>query len=698
MRCDNRISGIDIVGDIPWGTHFSLFYQTKKDLIDILIPYFKAGLENNELCFWITPELLDVDEAITALKMTFPDLDIYLEKRQIEIIPYTYGYANENPSDTQMTLNHFIEKTNQALASGYDGLRYSGNIFWSGKMDWQDLICYEESLDKVIGNYHVLVLCAYFYYICEVASIAETAYNHKFILAKKDGSWEKIENSGRKRAEEAETKLENLVKKRTEELENAYKSLKEREESLSEAQKMAHIGDWIWDIKTDKAYWSEELYRIFKLSPQEAAPTYNEYLNYVHPGDLDYLADAFKKAAMDGNTYSIDHRIVLANGEVRIVHIQSEIIFDEKNIPARIKGIVQDITERKKAEEKIKALADIVESSGDAIYTTSLEGIITNWNKAAEQIYGYSEKEVLGKNVSILEPANLKGEIKQLSGQIKQGEKIQQYETLRLKKDGSLINVSITLSPVFDSSGKLMAISGIVRDITRRIKAEEALTKAEEARIKEIHHRIKNNLQVISSLLSLQAEKFNDEEVLEAFKESQNRVGSMALIHEELYKGDNIEILNFADYLLKLTTDLLNSYRVGRENINLKLDLEQVYLNIDTAIPLGIIVNELISNSLKHAFPNRRKGEIRISLQRTEDELNKEGCETDEECKQNLFFVYMLNVSDKGVGIPKEIDPKNAETLGLQLVNILVEQIDGCLEVKSDNGTEFTIWFNNIEI
>jgi two-component sensor histidine kinase len=205
-------------------------------------------------------------------------------------------------------------------------------------------------------------------------------------------------------------------------------------------------------------------------------------------------------------------------------------------------------------------------------------------------------------------------------------------------------------------------------------------------------------LQVISSLLSLQSEKFNDAEVLEAFKESQNRVGSMALIHEELYKGDNIETLNFAEYLRQLTTDLLSSYRVVNDRITSRFDLEEVYLSMDTAIPLGIIVNELVSNSLKHAFPNRQKGEIGISLQKTEDNINKKDYEVAGEHNQKRSFYYMLKVSDNGKGIPKEIDFQNADTLGLQLVNILVEQIDGCLEFKSNTGTEFTIWFNNIEI
>ena len=701
MRSGNRIFGIVSVGNIPWGTHCSLFYQTKTDLLDN-VSYFRAGLENNEFCLWVISDLLDTEEAKDALRKAVPNIDTYLEKRQLDIISYVNWYLNEGTLDPQIAVNHLIDIVNPTIINGYDGLRFSGDSFGL-ETHWQDLIVYDEMLDSVISNYHAIVLCTCFFNQCESDKITEIVSNHQFSLVKKNGRWEKIENSGRKRAEVAETKLEEtfgnleyLIKERTAELERAYNDLKETEKGYAEAQKLAHVGNWEWEIATDKSYWSDELYRIFGRSPQESRPLLSEFLSYIHPDDLDHVVNTINNA-IKGKTYSIEYRIVLPNGEERTLHMKSEIIFDDKSNPIRIKGIVQDITESKRAEEKIKELADIVESSSDAIYTTSLEGIITNWNKAAEQIYGYSEEETLGKNVSILEPPDKKGEIKQLAEQIKQGKKIIQYETLRLTKDGSILNVSITLSPVFDSSGKLMAISGIVRDITRRIKAEEALTKAEGARIKEIHHRIKNNLQVISSLLSLQSEKFNDAEVLEAFKESQNRVGSMALIHEELYKGNNIETLNFADYLLNLTKDLLDSYRVGRDNISLKLDLEQVYLNIDTSIPLGIIVNELVSNSLKHAFPNRQKGEIRISLQRAEDELNKENCEIFRKNNQNLGFDYILKVSDNGVGIPKDMDFQNTETLGLQLVNILVEQIDGCIELKSDNGTEFAIWFNNIE-
>jgi two-component sensor histidine kinase len=270
----------------------------------------------------------------------------------------------------------------------------------------------------------------------------------------------------------------------------------------------------------------------------------------------------------------IDYRIILANGEERIVHAYPEIIFDEKNIPVRIRGIVQDITERKKAEKALE-------------------------------------------NITII-------------------------------------------------------------------------------RKKEIHHRIKNNLQVISSLLDLQAEKFNNREcvenseVLEAFRESQERVMSIALIHEELHEGRGDDALNFSLYLQRLLQNLFQTYIFGNIEICLDLDLEKnIFFDMDIAVPLGMIINELVSNALKYAFSNRYKGTVKIKLfsEETRDEPNN-----DEELIGKSTG-YTLSVSDDGIGISEEIDFENSDTLGLQLVNTLVNQLDGELELKRGNGTEFFIRF-----
>lgn len=222
----------------------------------------------------------------------------------------------------------------------------------------------------------------------------------------------------------------------------------------------------------------------------------------------------------------------------------------------------------------------------------------------------------------------------------------------------------------------------IEMQLIERKKAEEALTKIEIARQKEIHHRIKNNLQVISSLLDLEADKFNSKEcinkleVLEAFRESKDRVISIALIHEELHEGEETNTLNFSLYLQRLVKNLFQIYRLGNANIDLNMDLEEnILFDMDVAVPLGIVVNELVSNSLKYAFSDSNKGIIQVKLFSEENR-------------------YTLIVSDNGAGIQENIDLENPGTLGLQLVSILVDQLDGEIELKRDNGTEFTIRFS----
>jgi PAS domain S-box-containing protein len=490
----------------------------------------------------------------------------------------------------------------------------------------------------------------------------------------------------RKKAEEAVKKaydnLETLVKERTAELQKAYQSLKESEKGLAEAQRMAHIGNWDWNVETGEGYWSDELYRIFGRSPQKSSPSYDELLNYIHPEDRDFVDKSIKRGLNKGPKDGIDYRIVLDTGEERIVHSRAKVVFNEKNIPLRVKGIVQDITEQEKAQEKIRNLVNAVESSNDAIVTLSFEGIVTSWNKGAEQIYGCAAEEILGKNVSIIEPDDLKGEIKSFCEKIKNGEQIQHYEAVRLKKDGTLVNISAALSPVFSTGGELVAVLAISRDITERIETEKTLAKMDKLRIKEIHHRIKNNLQVITSLLDLQAEKFQDKQVLEAFKESQSRVVSMALIHEELYKGEGTDTLNFSAYLQKLAETLFHTYSLRSKNISLVMDLEKsACFNMDIAVPLGIIVNELVSNSLKHAFNENEKGEIRIKLWK---EIKD---------NQTQASTFNLKISDNGKGIPENIRLESFESLGLKLVSILIEQLDGKIEFGRENGTEFRIIF-----
>ncbi len=182
-------SGIALLGDLNWGSHFCQFYKTKKDMLEILVPYFRSGLENNEFCVWVTSDFLTTDHALRAMKKGIPGFSEYLAKGQIEIFPYTDWYLKGGKFDLQRTLDMWMDKYERALSAGYAGLRVSGNPYWiDNKKDWDDFACYEAEINKVIGGTKLLVLCTYSLKKCGVVEILDVIKNHEFALAMKDGT------------------------------------------------------------------------------------------------------------------------------------------------------------------------------------------------------------------------------------------------------------------------------------------------------------------------------------------------------------------------------------------------------------------------------------------------------------------------------------------------------------------------------
>ncbi len=257
-------------------------------------------------------------------------------------------------------------------------------------------------------------------------------------------------------------------------------------------------------------------------------------------------------------------------------------------------------------------------------------------------------------------------------------------------------------------------LQGIILDITKHKKAEDALLQMEEIRKKEIHHRIKNNLQVISTLLYLESGNFTDKDVIEAFRNSQHRVKSMALIHEKLYQSEDMVSVDFADYINDLAGSLFQSYSLDNNKVSLKLDVEKIFLGMDTAVPLGIIINELVLNSLKHAFTGEKEGEIYIELHRSKKDpiwhekepedsgiekagnLNNEKTNLKSKERNNKDKLTLI-VRDNGKGFPETLDFRNTTSLGLQLVTTLVDQIEGNIKLDRSRGTEFKISFSGDE-
>ena len=282
---------------------------------------------------------------------------------------------------------------------------------------------------------------------------------------------------------------------------------------------------------------------------------------------------------------------------------------------------IRDITERKQAEEARAKLAAIVESAEDAIIAEDLSGIIRSWNNGAVRIFGYRAEEIVGSSILRLIPDELQHEETTVLERLRRDEYVEPFESVRRRKDGSLIDVALTMSPVKDPGGTVIAASKIVRDISERKRAEQALQASlqeKETLLREIHHRVKNNLAVISSLFYLESTYARDDHTVQLLQEAQDRVRSMALVHESLYQSGNLAAVNFGDYTQAMLHYLFRTYRLSTGQVSLRTQIEEVLLSVEVAIPCGLILNELITNCLKHAFPAGRVGEIHLSL-RQED-------------------------------------------------------------------------------
>jgi PAS domain S-box-containing protein len=335
------------------------------------------------------------------------------------------------------------------------------------------------------------------------------------------------------------------------------------------------------------------------------------------------------------------------------------------------------------SEERFRAL---INNSTDLIRILDKNGLIVFDSPSSARILGYPEGYFIGKSsLDFIHPEDreiVENDLKEVFEDKNQGIPTE----FRIRKaDGNYIPVESIAQNLTNVPG-IQGVVATTHPIEERKKMEENLISSLEEKkilLKEIHHRVKNNMQIISSLLNLQKKYVDDAEAVNVLKESQNRVKSMSMIHENLYKSKNFTKVNISDYIRKLVLDLFYSYAIEENHIKHVIEVEDVMLNIETAVPCGLIISELVSNSLKYAFPtdlgivDRKKGELRVLLKPINDN-------------------YELIVRDTGVGLPKDLDFKNTNSLGLQLVNNLVDQIDGKIEIDNNDGTEFKITFKEL--
>jgi PAS domain S-box-containing protein len=347
-----------------------------------------------------------------------------------------------------------------------------------------------------------------------------------------------------------------------------------------------------------------------------------------------------------------------------------------------LQAIACDITERRRTEQVLREselkYRSIFENVQDLYYETSIDGTILEVSPSVGILSNgqYKRDDLLGRKMNDFYFDS--GERQTVLAILQERGRIADREITLKNRDGSLIICLLTSTIRCDAQGRPEKIVGSMHDITERKRAEEAIRislREKETLLREIHHRVKNNMQVISSLFNLQAGHTLNEDCRAILKEAQTRIRSMSLVHEKLYQSGHLSRIDFGGYINSLAAHLFHIYRPQSGLVRLETDFDDVALDIASAMPCGLLLNELISNALRHAFPDNRTGLVRIGL------------------KRGPGGRIEIRVADDGIGFPADLDFRHAESSGLQIVNLLVGQLDATIELDRTNGTAFTVTF-----
>lgn len=417
------------------------------------------------------------------------------------------------------------------------------------------------------------------------------------------------------------------------------------------------------------------------------------FTEFIHPDDRNMVVErhlkrlrgeelpavySFRILNRDGNTLWMDLRAVLINWEGQAATL----------------NFVSDITERKRGEEALRESEEkhrmLFETMAQGVVYQDADGRIISANPTAERILGLSLDQMRGR--TSIDPrwraihedgSDYPGETHPSMIALRTGREVQGIMAVFNPQKESHTWISISAVPQFrPGESQPYQVYTTFADITERKQAEEVIRtslREKEVLLREIHHRVKNNMQVISSLFNLQAGYIKDEEALRILKEGQTRIRSMALVHEKLYQSGDLSKIDLAGYIQSLSAHLFHVYLVDPNQVRLETEFGDVTLDINSAVPCGLILNELISNALKHAFPAGRKGVLMIRLRRRKD------------------GAVELRIADNGVGFPKGLDFRRTESLGLQIVSLLVGQLEGTIKLAGKNGTAFTVAFHEMK-
>jgi PAS domain S-box-containing protein len=618
-----RNTGISVVGEVPWGTHFCSFYETKQDLLDILIPFFKTGLEQHEFCFWIISdsELLTVPEARNAFQEVLPDLDQYLGQKSIEFAGHDW-FLVEGSFDFQRVAKQFKEKVDQALSRGFVGMRVNGSPAWLEATNAQALRKFEAEVDQLFPHERIIASCTYPIGSSRADFLLDVARNHQFAIARRHGIWEIVETPGLMQAKteirRLNSELEQKVIERTQKLEattaqlraeieerneaeravrqsqerfaafmdnlpgyawmkdlqgryvyinemlrglpgyeslgktdaqiwpadladeyrakdelviatkrplhtvehfqqegkqrhmagskfpifdttgavalvggvdvditeriEAEAELRESETKLKQAQQLAHIGYWERDLVTDRITWSKETSRILGLESFRGVPNQAQLRTFIHPDDWQHHQQVFNEALQGGQLFEVEVRFVRPDGNIRFVHIRDEIVRDESGQPIRMFGAVQDITERRRAEEAVRRSEEhlrlVIDTIPTMVWSTRADGVVDFLNQRWLDYAGLTIEQYLKDPTGMIHPEDLDRIMAKWHAQMAIGEAYEDEMRLR-RADGEYRWFVVLTEPLRDAQGNVVKWYGSSIDIEDRKQAEEKLRHSE---------------------------------------------------------------------------------------------------------------------------------------------------------------------------------------------------------------------------